>query len=104
MEAMDEIRLTAEQLKQLANEALCAIRDHNEMAIDEILRLREPLLETVKAYIHELPELVAACPAIHEAASLETRVADAAKARRDTLYAEWMNVRQRTALKRAYDN
>ena len=104
MDTMDEIRLTAEQLKHLANEALCAIREHNELAIEEILKLREPLLESVRGYVHELPELVAACPAIHEAANLEASVAEAARQRRDSLYNEWMDVRQRSALRKAYDN
>lgn len=104
MEAVDEVRVIGEQLKHLAGTALGAILDGNDTLLTEVLDLREPLLQVLREYAAEAPDLVIACPVIHAAAVLEMKVADAARLRKDDLYNKWVNVRNRAAIENAYSN
>ena len=104
MEPADEVRVIGEQLKHLAGTALHAIHQENEKLLAEVLDLRAPLMQTLHEYAAEAPDLVIACPVIHDAALLEMQVADAARLRRDDLYNKWISVRNRAAIEKAYAN
>jgi hypothetical protein len=104
MEPTDEVRIVAEQLKHLAATALRAINEENDILLAEVLDLREPLLQVLHDYAAEAPDLILACPLVHDAARLELKVAAAARLRRDDLYNKWVCVRDRAALANAYAN